>query len=256
MIESVKVTEKNPDGTEKEIKIDQAAAGYHNYLVMFNALIDLDFAVLRMIQAEYNNPKFIDQTVMHYTTKQVRQALLNREDPNPLSICFKDKETADKIYKEIMTVRYGDLLSEDKYLCITGLFFLISVYSAMKNTHVTIVCGNEREQEIIRRYHKNVNIIIPNALSDINVNEYTEFIFKSQYDVRKFNQEFNEKRILLLNYKFNVTIEDNTVFPEFSIAKWLWENGFSKIAIVDTYSKEDENYANLQIKVKKKHENK
>ena len=255
MIESVKIEEVSADGTKKEVKMDSAAMGYHNYLVMFNTLIDLDFAVLRMVQAEYNNPAYIDQEVMHYTTKQVKQALLNREDPNPLSICFKDKSIADSIYKEIMSTRYGDLLNKDKYLSLTGIFFLISTYAAMKETHVTVVCGNEKEKEIIRRYHKNVNVIIPAALADIDVNQYTEFIIKSKYDVTKFNQKFNEKRILLLNYRFNVSFEDNILMPDLKLAWWLWTNGCSKIAIADTYSKQDKDYVNLQIKVKKKQEN-
>ena len=55
MIDSIKVEEVKSDGTKKEINTDPSS-GYHNYLVMFNTLIDLDFGILRMIQAEYNNP--------------------------------------------------------------------------------------------------------------------------------------------------------------------------------------------------------
>jgi len=257
-IDSIKVEEVQPDGSKKEIKIDNAAAGYHNYLVMFNTLIDLDFAVLRMVQAEYNNPKFVDQKVMHMTTKEVKFLLINREDPNPLTICFKDKIIADSIYKEIMSTRYGDLLKEDKYMAITGIFFLISVYAAMDNSHVTVVCGNELEEKIIRRYHKNINVKVVNELTDIDVNDYTEFIFKSKYDVYKFKQKFVEKRLLLLNYKFNVYFDDGILFSDLELGHWLWETGFSKAAIIDTYSKEDEDYATLKFKrvVKKKPKNK
>ena len=98
MINNIKVEEIQSDGTKKEVKPDPAS-GYHNYLVMFNTLIDLDFSILRMIQAEYNNPKFIDQKIMRMTTKEVRFALINRDDPNPLSICIKDKDIADNIRK-------------------------------------------------------------------------------------------------------------------------------------------------------------
>lgn len=251
----ISVEEVQPDGTKKKIEVDKAAAGYHNYLVMFNTLIDLDFSVLRMVQAEYNNPKFVDQKVMNMTTKEVKFLLINRTEQNPLSICFKDNSIADSVYKEIMSTRYGDLLKEDKYMSITGIFFLISVYSAMENTNVTVVCGNELEEKIIKRYHKNINVKVVNRLSDIDVNEYTEFIFKSKYDVYKFNQTFSEKRIILLNYRFNVFFDDdNILYPNLVLSHWLWNTGFSKAAIIDTYSKEDEDYATL--KVKKKPENK
>ena len=56
MIDSIKVEEVKSDGTKKEINTDPSS-GYHNYLVMFNTLIDLDFGILRMIQAEYTDIK-------------------------------------------------------------------------------------------------------------------------------------------------------------------------------------------------------
>lgn len=253
----IKVEEVDANGTKRELQMDQAAKGYHNFLVMFNSIVDLDFAVLRMIQAEYNNPKYIDQSVMSMSVKQVKTALLNREDPNPLTICIKDKDVADSIYKEIMTTRYGDLLKEDKYLTITGIFFMLSVYETQENTHINIVCGNELEKQIVRKYHKNVNIIEPNALSDINPDDYTEFIFKYWKDILKFDKPFNEKRILLLNYKFNTTTYDNVIYPESEVSYWLWNNGYSNVALIDTYSRNDPDYATLRIKkVKKKHKNK
>ena len=117
MIKDINIEEVQPDGTKKKIASSDskdAANGYHNYLIMFNAVVDLDFSILRMIQAEYNNPKFIDEEVMHMTTKEVKYRLINRTDPNPVSICIKDKELADNIYKEIMLSRYSDLLKEEK----------------------------------------------------------------------------------------------------------------------------------------------
>lgn len=247
-IENIKVEEINSDGTRKEISPDSAAQGYHNFLVMFNAVVDLDFAVLRMIQAEYNNPKYIDQKVMTMTAKEAKSALLNREDENPLSICIKDKTTADNIYKEIMTTRYGDLLKEDTYLSITGIFFMLSVYEVQENIHVTIVCSNELEKDIIRKYHKNVKVIMPNALSEINPNEYTEFIFKNWKDILKIGKPFNEKRVLLLNYKFNTTFDNGVLFPKADISFYLWTTGYSNTAIIDTYSRNEPDYVTLRFK--------
>lgn len=255
-IDSIKIEEIQPDGTKKEILgTKDPANGYHNYLVMFNALIDLDFAILRMIQAEYNNPSFIDQKIMNMTTQQVKSTLINREDPNPVTICIKDKQIADSIYKEIMTTRYQDLLKEDKYMAITGIFFLISVYTAMDNVNVTVVCSNQREKEIIEKYHSKINVMIPESLDMINVNDYTEFIFKNKNDVFKFKQVFDEKRVLLLKYRFNVSFDENIPVPDTKLSFALWNSGYSKTALVDVYSREDEDYATLKV-VKKKPTNK
>ena len=59
MIDSIKIEEVQPDGTKVEINKDPSS-GYHNFLVMFNSIVDLDFSILRMIQAEYNNPKYVE----------------------------------------------------------------------------------------------------------------------------------------------------------------------------------------------------
>lgn len=256
MIDSVKIEEIQPDGTKKEIHNSSTdpANGYHNFLVMFNALVDLDFSILRMIQAEYNNPAFVDQKVMNMTTKQVKYRLINREDPNPVTICIKDKKIADTIYKEIMSTRYMDLLSEDKYLAITGIFFMVSVYTAMENVHVTVLCHSKKEEEIIRKYHSKVNVIVSENPSELEIDEYTEFIFKNKNDILKFKSIFKEKRILLMNYRFNVTFDDKP-YPDLKISHYLWHTGFSKVAMIDTYKNTDPDYATLKFVVKKKDKN-
>lgn len=253
MIDSIKVEQVNQDGTKTEVKND-AASGYHNYLVMFNTLMDLDFAVLKMIQSEYNNPKYVNQKIMNMTIQQVKTILLNRDDPNPVSICIRDKKISDDIYKEIMTTRYSDLISEDKYMSTTGIFFLISVYSNMDNVHVTVLCTSKEEEAVIRKYHSKVDVIVMKNPSEINLDIYTEFIFKNKNDVFKFKNKFNEKRILFMNYKFNVTFDDMP-YPDIKVSHYLWENGLSKTGIIDTYKKDDPNYASLRFVVKKKPKN-
>jgi hypothetical protein len=207
-----------------------------------------------MIQEEFNNPKYVNQKIMNMTTKQVKTILLNRNDPNPVTICIRDKEIANNIYKEIMTTRYSDLLKEDKYMAITGLFFLISVYTNIDNVHVTVLCTSKEEEAVIRKYHSKVNIIVKEDPSDLSLDEYTEFIFKNKNDVFKFKNKFNEKRILFMNYKFNITFDDKP-YPDIKVSHYLWENGYSKTGIIDTYRKDDPDYATLRFVVKKKKKN-
>lgn len=256
-IESVKIEENMPDGSKREINTSDAVAGKHHYLVMFNALIDLDFSIMRMIQAEYNNPKYIDQKIMGMTTQQVRGALINRDDPNPVTICMKTKDVADKIYKEIMTTRYRDLLEEKKYLSITGIFFLMSVYVTKPEVDITVVCSNEIEAAVIKKYHEEMNTLVVNSFEEIDPNEYTDFIFKSKYDIYKFlvqGRVFNEKRILLMNYKFNVSMEEKP-YPDLELGYYLWNIGYSKLCLIDTYSREQKDFATLKFIVNNNPEN-
>ena len=91
MIDSIKVEEVKSDGTKKEINTDPSS-GYHNYLVMFNTLTDLDFGILRMIQAEYNNTKFILVnskraffTALFYFSYQLHYFYYSLEIHNPIT---------------------------------------------------------------------------------------------------------------------------------------------------------------------------
>lgn len=249
-IDSVIVEENMPDGTKKKVEIDKSAMGYHNYLVMFNAMVDLDFSIMRMIQSEYNNPKYIDWRIMSMTTAQVRKELINRDDPNPVTVCIKDKKIADAIYEEIMKTRYEDLLSEEKYLSITGIFFLMSVYANLPDINVTVLCSNDLEACVIKKYNSKMNVIVITDFSKIVTDEYTEFIFKSKYDVLNFCSAnvIKEKRVLLMNYKFNVTFDDKP-YPDAELAYILWNIGFSKVALIDTYSKTQKDYATLIFKI-------
>ena len=44
MIDKIKIEEVQSDGTKKEVKVDPST-GYHNYLIAFNSIIDLDFSI-------------------------------------------------------------------------------------------------------------------------------------------------------------------------------------------------------------------
>ena len=57
-----------------------------------------------------------------------------------------------------------------------------------------------------------------------------------------------------MNYKFNITFDDKP-YPDVGISHYLWENGYSKTAIIDTYKNTDPDYATLRFVVKKKHKN-
>lgn len=257
MIESIKVEEINKDGTKTDVTPDKSATGYHNFLVAFNAIMDLDYAILRMIRQEYNDPTYIDQKIMNTNTKQIKELLLNRTDPNPVTICIKNKKTADNIYKEIMLKRYNDLISPKKYMDVTGIFFLISVYINLPNVHVTVLCASQKEADLVKRYHSKVNTLVLNDPSfEFDPAPYTDFIFKSVNDVLKFSKEFKEKRIAFLNYRFNITVEDDgLILPDVGVSKYMYTNGLNACVLVDTYRRGDPNYAGLKILIKKKSAN-
>lgn len=254
MIKSVKVEEILPDGTKREVTKDDNT--HHHFLIAFNTLIDLDYAILRMIRAEYNNPKFINQTIMSASQKDIKELLLNRIDPNPVTVCIDDRIIADNIYREIMTTRYKDLISPNKYMDITGVFFLVSVFSNLDDVDITILCASERESQIIKRYHSKVNTLVMEDPSELDVDKYTDFIFKSYMDVYKFDNDFKEKRISLLNYRFNIDLDDEyNIYPKLDFTRYMYENGLNATVLVDVYKQGEPDTPKLKIVVKKKPDN-
>ena len=60
----------------------------------FSALMDVDLAMVSIIQRDYNNPKFINQDIMKLKLHDIKQKLLNRSKENPLTVCMTDIDVA------------------------------------------------------------------------------------------------------------------------------------------------------------------
>lgn len=204
-------------------------------LVTFDSIIDLDLAMLKMIQSEYNNPDVINQEVMHLSLHDVKVRLLNRTHENPLSICIDNIDDANKIYSEIIQTQYSKLLS---YQTPTGVFKLMEVYDKNKGTDVTVLCRSEEEKNIIRSYDKEINVMITQP-GEVDVKSYDIFFIKSPSHIFEYKNEFIEKRIFVLDYRFNLTFgEDGFVFPDIRVARVLVP--FNKIGMVNVYSKDED----------------
>lgn len=224
-------------------------------LVEFESIIDLDFAMLSMVQSEYNNPKFIDQSIMHLSAHDVKSRLLNRKHECPLSICVQDLETAINLYKEIMETQYTKLLS---YQTPTGVFKLTEVYDKNDGTNVTILCQSNEEVEVIRLYDKTINVIVVDNKSEVDVSKYDVFILKSYANIFSYTNKFVEKHIFVLDYRFNLTFgDDGFVFPDLSISKGLVP--INRVGMVNVYEKSENIKLNIpnkpDVSVKPKEEN-
>ena len=67
-------------------------------LTEFDVIIDLDLAIMELVQEKYNNPNFINQDIMNLSLHDIKETLLNREYESPLSICINDLNTANLLY--------------------------------------------------------------------------------------------------------------------------------------------------------------
>lgn len=202
--------------------------------VTFDSIIDLDLAVLMLIQDKYNNPNVINQSVMKLSLKEIKTLLVNRDHPNPLYVCIDDHDIADNIYDEIIQTQYSELLSYDTH---TAIFKLIEVYNNNDGSEVTIFCRTDEERNLIRKYDNDIRIIVGKP-EDINVKDYDMFFFKSPKHILEFKNGFMEKHIFVLNYKFNLTFgKDGFAFPDIEVSKLLIP--FNKIGMVDVYHRDE-----------------
>lgn len=212
-------------------------------LTDFNAIIDVDLAILKMIQDKYNNPQYIDQNIMCLSLHDVKEALLNRDNENPLSICIHDNDVAKSVYEDILNNNIEEAMS-DRYRTPTGVLKLMMTLINNGGYCIKILCRDEFQKSIIEKYSDKLNPIIEPDLSKVDLKEYSIFFFKSASKVMAFGKPFINKHIFLCDYKFNSDISpDGVIFPNIYISRQVLQYN-SKLGFVNTYSKNENIHLN------------
>ena len=206
-------------------------------LVEFDVVIDIDLAIMKLIQEKYNNPKFIKQNIMSLSLHDIKERLLNRTQESPLSICIDDIKSANSLYHELLNNQYDEIL---KYQTPTGVFKLMEVYHKTDNMQVTILCSSQNEADIISSYGKFNTLVKKQDKVKINI-----YFLKSLPRIFVFNGKMNGKHIFVMGYRYNLYEDkDGTLLPNPMIAKALLP--LNRVGIVDVYNKSD----NIHIKKK------
>ena len=209
----------------------------NHIIVDFDIIIDVDLCILKTIQTSYNNPNIIDQDVMHLDLHDIKEALINRKNENPVTICIHDKDTADKIYKELIETKYEEVLSRAN-TTFTGISKMIGLFYN-KGFDVTILCQNELESKIIHEFNPKFKTLV-DTRDKIPASNYNCFFTKSLLRVFDFDGQLKQSHIYIAAYRYNIFNPPDgspSMFPDPNLSMYLIPA--NRIGFVDVYCKDD-----------------
>ena len=207
--------------------------GINRILVEFDVVVDIDLAIMKLVQEKFNNPKFIRQDIMSLSLHDVKEELLNRKYESPLSICIDDIKSANSLYKEFLENKYNEIL---EFQTATGIFKLMEVYHKTDGMKVTILCSSKEEADVINSYG-NFNVLIKKH-DEVNINDYDIYFIKSLPRIYTFEGRMENKHIFVMGYKYNlVEDKDGMLLPNPMIVRSLIPA--NRVGIVDVYPVEE-----------------
>lgn len=206
-------------------------------LTEFDVIIDLDLAMMELVQEKYNNPNFINQDVMNLSLHDIKETLLNREHESPLSVCIDDLDTANSLYHELLETKYDEILNHHSP---TGIFKLMEVYNKTDGMEVTILCSSQEEADLISKYSPELHTLVKKH-DEINIDDYNVYFLKSLTRIFVFNGKMKNKHIFIMGYRYNLFEDPNNgaFFPNPTIVRPLIFEG-DRVGIIDVYPSEDD----------------
>ena len=198
-----------------------------NVLVDFDTIIDTDFGLLKLLQEEYNNRKFISNKFLMMKDIILIHLLVNREDINPLYLAINGMQfDLDVLYNQFMDIEYRKILQNS---IETNICDFINVLITNDNS-ISIYCKNLLEQQLIeKKFNGKVKTIVTDDVSTIDISDYGSIIIKDFSKILNF-KNLRLKDIYVANYKFNIT--DDVPLKDISMII----SGINNIKLIDVYN--------------------
>lgn len=198
-----------------------------NVLVDFDTIIDTDFGLLKLLQEEYNNRKFISNKFLMMKDIILIHSLVNREEVNPLYLAINGMQfDLDVLYNQFMDIEYRKILQNS---IETNICDFINVLITNDNA-ISIYCKNLLEQQLIEKKFKGkAKTIVTDDVSAIDISDYGSIIIKDFSKILNF-KNLRLKDIYVANYKFNIT--DDVPLKDISMII----SGINNIKLIDVYN--------------------
>jgi hypothetical protein len=202
-------------------------------LMDFDCYVDTEFGLLQLIKKNYLDKSVFNIDKLNQSSKQLILSLIDRERKNPLSIIANDgisEEDLDDYYKEFMEEEYNNILNLS---VTTELKSLLELMKTESSIHVTFLCRNEDEVNILKEDSStdNCKFIIDNPDNDYS--KFTAFYFKYiNQDIKRYLYEY--KTYYFSKYRLN--FDDKFEIKEPDIINKIISLGGS-IEILDLYNK-------------------
>ena len=180
----------------------------------FDAMVDVDLGLVRLVLDEFNNPEFLIEGIenIKYDLKSLRILLADRELENPLSVILKPEleDQFDSLRDQFFDAYYEQILTLTGETSVTRLLGTASLTKSMVET--TVFCKSELEVAHIRKLGIGANPLLMND-SLLPSERFNDFFLKRGSDVVLF-EPIRGKNVTLMEYKFNFD-QDESVFNDF-----------------------------------------
>lgn len=186
-----------------------------NTLIPFNLIIDTDMGILKLLRFKYRNDKYFYKGIVCGTDTCLQYTLINRKDPNPISIAHKYSETEhdiiDNYYNQFIEREYKDIIDLS---CTTSLADVVKINELNKDkiVRITILCSNELEKNALEKRKINSFKTIISDPHDIDLSKYDCLYIKNISDLDKY-KNVTGLSIYIANYGFNIVIDPEKPNP-------------------------------------------
>jgi hypothetical protein len=204
--------------------LDTSKIEVSNILCDFEAIIDLDLAIIYYIATHLKNVDLIDTSILRASSyNALRNLLLFRTTNNPLSIIIKEeyKDSLNDLYKELMEKHEQEILDLCRFNDLAS--YIKILYTTGKLVNITINCDTELQVEYTKKNMPELKVV----LKETNLSNYNTLFVKYSSNLLRF-EEIMEKKIYIVNAMYNY---NNFIFkPEVLL---LIDS--NKICTVDIY---------------------
>ncbi len=202
-------------------------------LIDFNCYVDTEVGLIRLIQEKYLDEKVFNIDLLKSNLRIIIKMLIERKELNPLYLFSNDdisRDDLDDYYKEFMKIEYDNILSRS---VTTEISHLVELFKSEPNIHVTFLCYNEKEKDLLEKEKslKNRKIILDS--DNVDFSKFTQYYFKYiSEDIEKYI--FPYKTYYFSKYLINFDDEFNIKYQKI-IDKIIYNRG--EIEILDLYNK-------------------
>lgn len=210
-------------------------------LIPIDLMIDMDFGLIKLVQEEYRADIF-DKNVLDSDDNTIKQLLVRRTNPNPLSI-LTDNKDIDEYYNQFLDERYIDIYRRSRVTGIGDFCINLLVFSDF-SLHLQYT--NENEKMIVE---KTINALNSKPVYDINRDDvvpydYVSIFVKNIMDLLNY-RDLNAISIYVARYAFNFKIDDGKeVFAEDKFGAFFITNELKTLDVykgISIYDLEEDN---------------
>lgn len=188
----------------------------NNILTDFEIILDTDIGVFNILKSKYNNPNYFNSSLIsNIDNKALLYSLLNMRYENVLDLFIKDeyKEQSNSLYKQIISDNLDEVYNNS---LLTEGFDLFKIYLQTNVVGITVLCKNEKEEQIIKKLDKEFRVLRYSEDKKISCDGFDTIFLKKYRDVDRF-EKIEAKNIFIYNYANNLDEEKNIPLLDISI---------------------------------------